>query len=249
MKELFNQQSLGLGIKESKFESKDLHNQIFSRWNNLLQTSFKKEEQLQTDFLNDIFGEVLGYNYKRGEAETHLEKEEKTELDGQKPDGILGFFSGKAKDVRVIIELKDQKTNLDKSQNRATDKRSPIEQAFGYVAKYQGIEWVIASNFKEIRLYKANYAGKYHSFTIEELANNNNKIKEFHFLLSKHRLFTKPPNQSPVHSLNTAEKGNEIEKKFYQHYSKLREEIWHNLTELNTEKHYGRISTFIKPRS
>jgi len=70
---------------------------IFTRWHALLSTSTKNEEQLQTDFLNDIFGDVLGYTYKRGEVETNLEKEEKTELDGQKPDGILGFFNEKAK--------------------------------------------------------------------------------------------------------------------------------------------------------
>ncbi len=51
---------------------------------------------IQTDFLNDIFGEILWYTYKRGEAETNLEKEEKTELDGQKADGILGFFNSES---------------------------------------------------------------------------------------------------------------------------------------------------------
>ena len=71
--------------------------EIFTRWHALLSTTSKNEEQLQTDFLNDIFGDVLGYTYKRGEAETNLEKEEKTELDGQKPDGILGFLMKKAK--------------------------------------------------------------------------------------------------------------------------------------------------------
>ena len=64
---------------------------VFNRWNALLQAEVKNEEQLQADFLNDIFGDVLGYTYKRGEVEINLEKEEKTELDGQKPDGILGF--------------------------------------------------------------------------------------------------------------------------------------------------------------
>ena len=213
---------------------------ILTRWQSLLSTTSKNEEQLQTDFLNDIFGDVLGYTYKRGEAETNLEKEEKTELDGQKPDGILGFFNDKSKDVRVVIELKDQKTDLDKKQNRATDKRSPVEQAFGYVSKYQGVEWVIVSNFKEIRLYKAGYAGKYHAFTMEELANNPEKQHEFHFLLAKDRLFCRERSKSPVHSLDTTEKGEEIEKRFYKHYSTLRAEIWHNLLELNKEKHYGR---------
>lgn len=240
MSSLFDNTQFQKKLKDYNLHSCAELKSILTRWHALLSTTTKNEEQLQTDFLNDIFGDILGYTYKRGEAETNLEKEEKTELDGQKPDGILGFFNEKGKDVRVIIELKDQKTDLDKKQNRATDKRSPVEQAFGYVSKCQGVEWVIVSNFKEIRLYKAGYAGKYHAFTMEELASNIDKQKEFHFLLSKDRLFTKTPNQSPVHSLDTAEKGEEIEKRFYKHYSTLREEIWHNLLDLNKEKHYGR---------
>ncbi|NBR95923.1 MAG: hypothetical protein EBT55_06440, partial [Proteobacteria bacterium] len=85
-----------------------------------------------------------------------------------------------------------------------------------------------------------DYEGKYHSFTIQDLASNSAKQKEFHFLLAKNQLFTKNPNQSPVHLLNTANQAAEIEKLFYAHYSNLRHEIWQNLLQLNTEKHYGR---------
>ena len=75
---------------------------------------------------------------------------------------------------------------------------------------------------------------------MQDLASNSAKQKEFHFLLAKNQLFTKNPNQSPVHLLNTANQGAEIEKLFYAHYSALRYEIWQNLLQLNTEKHYGR---------
>ena len=213
---------------------------IFANWHSMLQTHSKTEEQLQADFLNDIFGEVLGYAYKRGKSEINLEKEQKTELDGQKPDGVLGFFTETSKDYRVIIELKDSKTNLDAKQKRKNDNRSAVEQAFGYVAKYQGIEFVIVSNFNEIRLYKSNYQGKYQAFTMQELANNENKQREFHFLLAKDRLFTKQHQQSPVHSLNNENQGIEIERKFYAHYSALRYEIWQNLIALNQSQKYGR---------
>jgi len=158
---------LSLKIKDSKLETNNSHTQILTRWNNLLQTTSKNEEQLQTDFLNDIFGEVLGYTYKRGETETNLEKEEKTELDGQKPDGILGFFTAEGKDCRVVIELKDSKANLDTKQNHKGDNRSPVEQAFEYRDKIDVIEWVITSNANEIRLYSAGSGGrlKYQSCT------------------------------------------------------------------------------------
>ncbi|NBR95740.1 MAG: hypothetical protein EBT55_05490, partial [Proteobacteria bacterium] len=170
----------------------------------------------------------------------NLEKEQKTELDSQKPDGVLGFLNQKNKDIRVIIELKDSKTNLDAKQNRKNDNRTAVEQAFGYVAKYQGIEFVIVSNFNEIRLYQSHYQGKYHQFLMSELASQTAKQQEFHFLLAKDRLFTKQHHQSPVHLLNTENQGIEIEKKFYAHYSALRYEIWQNLIALNQHQKYGR---------
>ncbi|QED23005.1 Eco57I restriction-modification methylase domain-containing protein [Candidatus Deianiraea vastatrix] len=212
--------------------------EIFERWNNLLQTTTKNEEQLQTDFLNDIFGDILGYAYKRGETETNLEKEEKTELDGQKPDGILGFFTHENKNCRVVIELKDQKTSLDAKQNRQKDNRTPVEQAFGYVSKYQGTEFVIVSNFKEIRLYKSNYQGKYHEFKIEELARSEAKQREFFLLLSKNNLFTTEKSTSPTHKLledNTKEEES-IEKRFYNDYKDLRKKLFNHLREQNPTK-------------
>ena len=135
MKELFNSHRLALKVKDTKLETSKVATQIFANWHHLLSTTTKTEEQLQADFLNDIFGEVLGYAYKRGLSEFNLEKEESTQLDGKQPDGILGFFNinqpKEQQDVRVIIELKGQKANLDAKQNRDT-KLTPVEQAFGY---------------------------------------------------------------------------------------------------------------------
>ena len=236
MKEMFNSNRLSLKIKDSKLEINNSHTQIFTRWNNLLQTTSKNEEQLQTDFLNDIFGEILGYTYKRGELETNLEKEEKTELDGQKPDGILGFFTAQGKDCRVVIELKDSKTNLDAKQNRKSDNRSPVDQAFGYASKYQGIEFVIVSNFKEIRLYKSNYQGKYQEFKIDDLVNNEAKRKEFQFLLCKQNLIgiTKDTG-SLVKKLidDETKRETEIQNKFYKEYKTLREEFVNDILKQN----------------
>lgn len=225
---LFNKSFLAKKLNEYKVEIKD-NSAIFLKWHN----DNQKEEALQTNFLNDIFGKVLGYEIDTGEDEFNLLTEYKTQKDGTKVDGVLGFITNGKKDIRVAIELKAKNTtNLDTVE----------KQAFEYRDKIDGIEWVITSNTNEIRLYSAGSGGrlKYQSWTFLELANNESKRKEFHFILAKDRLFTKIPNQSPVHALDTTEKGEEIEKRFYKHYSTLREEIWHNLLELNKEKHYGR---------
>jgi type I restriction-modification system DNA methylase subunit len=228
MSSLFDNAQLQKKLNEYKVETQD-NSAIFLKWHN----DNQKEEALQTNFLNDIFGKVLGYEIDTGEAEFNLLTEYKTQKDGTKVDGVLGFITKDKKDIRVAIELKAKNTtNLD----------SVEKQAFEYRDKIDGIEWVITSNTSEIRLYSAGSGGrlKHQSWTLKELAESIDKQKAFYFLLSKDRLFTKTPNQSPVHSLDTTAKGEEIEKRFYKHYSTLREEIWHNLLDLNKEKHYGR---------
>jgi len=54
------------------------------------------------------------------------------------------------------VELKGQNADLDKPQNRANDKHSPVEQAFGYAqhsSKKSGlVQWILVSNYKEFRL-------------------------------------------------------------------------------------------------
>ena len=108
-----------------------------------------KEEAIQADFMNKFFGDILGYDYNDPNI-WNLEKEYKVITDGTKSDGVLGFFAIEEKtvtsDVRAVIELKDALTDLDKPQNRVSDRRTPVEQAFSYSSKVGGrCKWVIVS--------------------------------------------------------------------------------------------------------
>ena len=59
---------------------------------------------------------------------------------------------------------------LDQRQRRARDTRTPVEQAFGYAPKYgKNCQWVIVSNYKEIRLYRSNDMTEYQVFFLENL--------------------------------------------------------------------------------
>jgi hypothetical protein len=227
--QLFNKSFLAQKIAEYKTTLQD-SSAIFLKWHN----DNQKEEALQTNFLNDIFGKVLGYEVDTGKEEFNLLTEYKTQKDGTKVDGVLGFITNGKKDIRVAIELKAKNTtNLD-----AVEK-----QAFEYRDKIQGIEWVITSNTNEIRLYSANAGGrlKYHSWTLLELASDDNKIKEFHFLLAKDRLFTKDKNKSFVHFLNSDDNGQSIENIFYSYYYDLRLKAWEAIYQANNKAHtYGK---------
>ena len=196
----------------------------------------KKEEQLQSDFLNDVFGEVLGYAYKRGLEEYNLEKEEKSKTDGTKPDGVLGYLSADNKDIRVVIELKDAYTNLDHKQNRKNDNRTPVEQAFSYVAKSGGnCKWVVVSNFIEIRLYPANDSSFYQRFMVKDLVRLD-VLKSFYALLAKNQLFL-PSSESVVDKLlqHKIEADTKITKDFYNDYRKCRSALFNHIKENNPD--------------
>ena len=76
-----------------------------------------KEEEIKSRFVNTFFGDVLGYNY--GNSNNWLLREEKkSKINGTRPDAVLGYFfkNKEEDDVRVVIEIKDAKTNLDLPQ-------------------------------------------------------------------------------------------------------------------------------------
>ncbi|WCC46674.1 type IIL restriction-modification enzyme MmeI [Tenacibaculum finnmarkense] len=150
-----------------------------------------KEEEMKSRFLNEFFGDILGFNYGNSNFWT-LREEVKTKVDGSKPDGALGYFSKNKddNDVRVVIEIKDASTNLDEKQKRK-DSKSPIAQAFEYSTKMgQKCKWIIVSNFKEIRFYSSNFQGKYQVFFLKELLNDD-KLKELLFFFHKDRFMKK----------------------------------------------------------
>ena len=55
-----------------------------------------------------FFSLILGaVNKSSGKDEWNLQRETKTKIDGQKADGVIGFFDVNGKDdVRAVIELK-----------------------------------------------------------------------------------------------------------------------------------------------
>ena len=193
-----------------------------------------KEEALQADFLNNFFGEVLDYEYNQGKGILNLVKENKTETDSTKSDGALGFFEDGKRITKVVIELKDAKTDLDKPQNRKNDRRSPVEQAFSYASKSGGqCKWVIVSNFLEIRLYHSSDQGKYEVFNILDLLNLY-ELKRFFFLLQKERLIAENTD-SEIDLLYAQRQAHEIniEKEFYNKFKQLRQDLFTHLKQEN----------------
>ena len=150
------------------------------RWQTSIDSGYvtnQKEEALQAEFLNLVFGEALGYEHQRPEYRQLL-LEKKTNVDGTKPDGSLGQFAADLKGalagpVRAVVELKDARTLLDAKQKLGAKGRAetPVEQAFSYPSKMgASCRWVIVSNFVELRLYAANDQTRAEVFRLDTLA-------------------------------------------------------------------------------
>jgi type I restriction-modification system DNA methylase subunit len=112
-----------------------------------------QETSLDTTFLTDIFGKVLGYrNTIEGDGTFELVSQLNVAKSGRRAaDGALGFFATGKMDRRIaVIELKGAHIPLDVAG--AHDK-SPVDQAWDYANHSPGCRWVIVSNFVETRVF------------------------------------------------------------------------------------------------
>ena len=243
MNNLFNQKLLiqkaqeEINLSDYSEKRKILNNWINSLEKEILSKS--KEEEFQGEFLNDIFSLILGaVNKSSGNDEWNLQRESKTKIDGQKADGVIGFFDVNGKDdVRAVIELKGPTISLDQRQKRSGDTRTPVEQAFNYAPKYgKNCQWVIVSNYKEIRLYRSNDMTEYEVFFLENLKDDL-EFQKFIYILSFEALVGTANKKAKALELSEEYQKNqiEIEKKFYNEYRNIRLHIFENMKENNPE--------------
>jgi type I restriction-modification system DNA methylase subunit len=229
---------------EMTTECREQKIKIVTNWQNNISSGKyinAKEEEIKPLFLTQFFGDILGYNYTNS-TDWNLRLENKSETDSTKSDAALGFFKIRnneelPKDVRVVIEIKDARTSLDKPQNRKDFKGSPVEQAFMYAAKIgERCKWLIVSNMLEIRLYLASDMTKYESFDVMLLADEF-EFSRFYYLLSNGQLFYETTALSPIDTLleNRIEKEKTITKDFYYNYHSWRKLFFYHLKKHNQD--------------
>ena len=110
------------------------------------------------------------------------------------------------------------------------DKRTPVEQGFGYAPKFGGnCRWVLISNFNEIRLYDKNDENQYERFYIEDLEDDF-EFKRFLYLLSKENILDRRLDNLIDLKIKEEEK---IEREFYTKYKTIRSKIVSQVIEDN----------------
>ena len=137
--------------------------------------------------------------------------------------------------MRVVIELKDARADLDKPQNRATDRRTPVEQAFGYASKVGGrCRWVIVRNFVELRLYPATDQSQSERFDLGTLPGSRTELNRFFRLLLREQLLAEH-GESPIDHLYRERQGQEreISENFYGEYKQARLDLLAHLRQEN----------------
>lgn len=221
-------------ITDLEKKLKIITNWIYSINNSNLNKT--KEKSVQGDFLTSFFTNILGYKKRYGNDLWNITQEQKTILDATTSDGALGFFTSDITDIRVVIELKDANTNLDKKQKGRDNKVSPVEQAFSYAPKSgKKCNWIIVSNFVEIRLYHTSSELEYEKFLVTDLCNTE-EFKRFYYLLCYGNLI-KRDGKSTIDELyeKNEEEQKDISKLFYKDYKDTRLHLFERLKENNPE--------------
>ncbi len=194
-----------------------------------------KEKSVQGKFLSTFFESILGFtDVTTGNDEWTLIQHPRIENDGMEPDGSLGWFTKKDGLTKAVIELKDARTLLDKKQTSRAGKLTPVEQAYLYSTKYEGCDWIIVSNFREIRLYNKHRTQEYYEkFEVMDLKSES-EFKRFYYLLCKENLISKSQD-SVLDDLakNSAQVEQDITKKFYSEYKQIRLSLLDHLTRHN----------------
>ena len=208
------------GVVEAAFDTyKSVYVPRIDRIRNL------KEEQYQTQFLQDIFGSILGYTIDP-EAGYNIELEKKNESNSKKADGAIV----KEDKVLGVIELKSNKTkNLD----------SVKDQAFGYKNNHKGCNYVISSNFHKLRFY-VDDATEYEEFDLYNL--DKESFKKFYLYLRKEGLLDK--NLPKLLKEQTKFHEEKISKELYKDYSAFKNKFFENIVKNNPQ--YDKLLLFKK---
>ena len=169
--DLFNQTLMRKYSKEFKL-TPSKHDLIIKHDEKLEESQFEAETKNYIYFYEVWLKEILGYDLDENILPDEKEKDRR---------GKSEFILKSSDKKFMVIELKDQKTDLDKPQTRANDKRTPVDQAFDYAQHTGDIDWILVSNYNEFRLYNWHKKGRYISFTSSELLD---KTMFSYFMLS-----------------------------------------------------------------
>jgi hypothetical protein len=143
------------------------------------------ESTAEQTFNNEIFGTVLGYQQIGQAVECTLLPKRTGQNTRHTPDFVLGRFDLTAgiEAWAAVGEIKSAACDLDQPQISRKNKETPVEQGFRYAINGRpGVEWIIVSNFREVRLYRNGFANACHRWEMADLKDESSFL-QFYLLL------------------------------------------------------------------
>ncbi len=216
------------------------HLEILQQWKARIEDgSLHKQTEvaIHAPFTNQIMAGVLGYQpYGSGEQWT-ISRE--YGVAGGAVDLALGHFGDDRESDKVIapFELKGAKTkNLDAIMPGRH--KTPVQQAWDYARDIKGAQWVLVSNYLEIRLYAVSETSLvYEKFDLARLTEPAEYARFIH-LLHADNLLSGNTTQLLQQSLQ-ADK--EITHRLYSDYKSLRSQLITRLIEDNPQHQPGSL--------
>jgi len=189
------------------------------------------EVAIHAPFTNQIMIKLLGY-VPFGESDKWTISREYGVAAGAVDLALGDFSADKTTDVVVApFELKGAKTK-DLDAIMSGRHKTPVQQAWDYAKDIKGSEWVLVSNYVELRLYAVSETSLvYEKFLFEDLVNPAEYAK-FKLLLSPENLLG-GKTQSILKESLEAEK--EISNLLYEDYKFLRESMISHLISHNLD--------------
>lgn len=191
--------------------------QILASWRkNLALGLYDVETQNDAEFIQNILIGVLGYAGKGDAPNWTLAKN--IPLGRGNVDVALGDFLSDSARVVAPFELKGASTQ-DLDAIMPGRHKSPVQQAWEYAMDAKGAQWVLVSNYRDIRLYAIGYGRKdYETFDLTTLTEPT-AFARFMLLLSAENLLG---GNTRALLLESDEKDRDITAKLYDEYKAIR---------------------------
>ncbi|MBE0508343.1 MAG: N-6 DNA methylase, partial [Marinospirillum sp.] len=210
------------------------HWKVLAAWKQRIESGDlekQTEVSVHAPFMQQILVKVLGYQ-AFGEQDHYTVAREYGIARGQ-VDFVLGHLTGnKNKDrIEAVLEAKGARTR-DLDAIMPGRHISPVQQVWGYARDAKGAQWVLLTNYLEIRLYHIGETSLvYEHFDLASLTDPL-EYARFQCCLNAENLL----NGRTLELLQqTHQVGKEITERLYDDYKRLRETLIVSLIEANPD--------------
>ncbi len=179
-----------------------------------------RETQWQGDFLNEVFGQALGYR-RAAENEAVWNLEQHLTIDGQTPDAVLGNFrQEQPRQPLAVIELKGPTVHLDRDRSKG---RTAVDQCWDYLVNLpRTCRWGIVSNLVSFRLYERDSTKRAYEHCSLQSLRDIQAFRKFYVLFHRKGLIEDTAGQRP-HTVTlferTVNRQSEVSDELFESYS------------------------------